>query len=437
MTRRAALFLLALSIVTVNLEAASRQRAVRHPSAVASLTALEWLKSESIAFDTTAARSGLDDLGALRKLVGDARIVSLGEATHGSREFFTMKHRVLEYLVEEMGFTVFAIEANLPEADRVDDYVMHGTGSAASALAGMYFWTWNTAEVLDMIEWMREYNLRRGDRPPVRFRGFDAQFYHYAIPRVEEYVGRVDAERVPAVRQMYDCLRPYGYPPDYQDLPRATRDVCAAALEQAMSELTARRDEYIARSSLVEYENHLRYARVIVQTESILSKRQRIRDEFMAENVEWLADVAHPGEKMVLWAHNYHVTKYPPRQMGEVLRRRFGTDMVVFGFSFLRGDFTARGQDGLRAQSIGGTPTDGWEQLFRQAGKPRFFLDLRDVRSPDAVRTLGEPRTLWLIGAVFFIDNIRQSHRWSIQPRKAFDVLIYIEETTASQLLPF
>lgn len=419
MSRRVALLLLTLSLVTVSLEAAS-------PSAV------EWLKSESIAFDTTAARSGLDDLGALRKIVGDARIVSLGEATHGTSEFFTMKHRILEYLVEEMGFTVFAIEANLPEADRVDDYVMNGTGSAATALAGMYFWTWRTAEVLDMIEWMREYNARRGDRPPVRFRGFDAQLYHYAIPRVEEYVGRIDAAGVPEVRRMYDCLRPYSNGRNYQKLKRAARDQCAASLEQAVSRLSSRRDQYIARSSRAEYENHLRYASVIVQAESILSQRLD-RDVFMAQNVTWLADVAHPGEKMVLWAHNFHVTKEPALRMGEVLHARFGSDMVVFGFSFLRGEFIALGRNGLRAQSVSGSRPGSWERFFQKAGKPRFLLDLRDVRSSAAAKTLTESRSLWLIGATW---NGEATDRWLIAPPKAFDVVIYIEDTTASHLLP-
>jgi erythromycin esterase len=233
---------------------------------------------------------------------------------------------------------------------------------------------------------------------------------------------------------MYDCLRPYNKGLNYPKLMRATRDKCAASLEQAVSRLSSRRDEYIARSSRAEYENHLRYATVIVQAESLLSQRPIPRDVFMAQNVSWLADVAHPGEKMVLWAHNYHVTKEPARRMGEVLHTRFGTDMVVFGFSFLRGEFIARGQNGLGTQSVSGSRPGGWERFFQKAGKPRFLLDLRDVRSPAAARTLAEWRSLWLIGAVW---NDGGKDRWPIAPPRAFDVVIYIEDTTASHLLPF
>jgi hypothetical protein len=95
---------------------------------------------------------------ALKQLIGNARIVSLGEATHGTREFFQLKHRMLEFLATEMGFTIFSIEANMPEAYRLNDYVLNGTGDPAELLRGMYFWTWNTEEVLEMIRWMRAFN---------------------------------------------------------------------------------------------------------------------------------------------------------------------------------------------------------------------------------------------------------------------------------------
>src|SRR5205085_3617532 len=130
----------------------------------------EWLKKHALPFDTEQAGTGFDDLRGLSAIVGNARIVSLGEATHGTHEFFAMKHRVLEYLVENLGFTVFAIEAALPECDAINDYVVDGAGDASTALAGQHFWTWNTDEVLDMIQWMRNYNLSRGSKPPVHFR---------------------------------------------------------------------------------------------------------------------------------------------------------------------------------------------------------------------------------------------------------------------------
>src|ERR1041384_7615428 len=110
-----------------------------------------WIRSSANPLKTVEARSGFDDMEPLRRVIGDARIVSLGEATHGTREFFQLKHRMLEFLATQMGFTIFSIEANMPEAYRLNDYVLNGTGDPAQLLRGIYFWTWNTEEVLDMI----------------------------------------------------------------------------------------------------------------------------------------------------------------------------------------------------------------------------------------------------------------------------------------------
>jgi erythromycin esterase len=398
------------------------------------LTPVEWLKASAAPFATTEARSGTSDLAPLHPIVGDARIVSLGEATHGSREFFTMKHRVLEFLVEEKGFTIFAIEANLPEADAIDDYVLHGIGDARTALRGIYFWTWNTTEVLYMIEWMREYNLRRGDRPPVRFRGFDPQYAHYAVARVEAYLARVDGARLSEYVSRYDCIRPYRQPQNYIGLSSTTKNACFASIGEALNRFSARRDEYVSRSSVEEYERYHRYATVVVQAESIWSNRGS-RDAYMAANVEWLGDVAHPGEKLVLWAHNAHVATHTGSAMGFSLRARYGRDMVVVGFDFDRGGFTSNGPTGLGPQYQPTGPATGWEAFFRQAGLPRFILDLRRPFAPQAAAYVGQFQRMWSIGSLWNPANIEASHRWNVRLDRTFDVMIYVETVTASELL--
>src|SRR5438046_7427383 len=136
----------------------------------------------------------------LKKVVGDARIVSLGEATHGTREFFQLKHRMLEFLATEMGFTIFSIEANMPEAYRLNDYVLNGTGDPAELLRGMYFWTWNTEEVLDMIRWMRAFNA--SGRGRVQFTGFDMQTHTVALDIVQQFLRRYDTSYVATVRDV-------------------------------------------------------------------------------------------------------------------------------------------------------------------------------------------------------------------------------------------
>src|SRR5436190_10469926 len=114
-----------------------------------------WATANAIPLSTTDPLKPVDDLACLHGLLRGARVVGLGEATHGTREFFLIKYRIVRFLVEREGFTVFAIEANLPEAAKINRYVLNGDGDPRAALAGLHFWTWDTYEVLDLIEWIR------------------------------------------------------------------------------------------------------------------------------------------------------------------------------------------------------------------------------------------------------------------------------------------
>jgi len=134
-------------------------------------------------------------------MIGKARVVALGEPTHGSREVFQMKHRLLEYLASELGFAVFAIEANGPESDRMNDFVLRGQGRPEDFLRGMYFWTWQTEEVAEMCRWMRRFN--ESGRGPLSFAGFDMQFSDTAMAEVVRFVGRVDPTRRDNVAATY------------------------------------------------------------------------------------------------------------------------------------------------------------------------------------------------------------------------------------------
>lgn len=113
---------------------------------------IEWIRKNAIPFETVEAGHDFEDLQPLKGLIGDARIVALGEPTHGSHEVFQMKHRLLEFLVEELGFSVFSIEANMPESFRLNEYVLGGQGDPSALIRGMYFWTWSTEEVREMVE---------------------------------------------------------------------------------------------------------------------------------------------------------------------------------------------------------------------------------------------------------------------------------------------
>jgi erythromycin esterase-like protein len=148
--------------------------------------AVAWVRQNSIPLKTVEAGNGFADMEALDKVVGEARIVALGEATHGTREFFQLKHRMVEYLATRKGFTIFSIEANMPEAYRLNKYVLAGDGDPKQLLKGMYFWTWNTEEVLDMILWMRDFN--KSGKGRIEFTGFDMQNPTVPIETVRDFL---------------------------------------------------------------------------------------------------------------------------------------------------------------------------------------------------------------------------------------------------------
>lgn len=152
---------------------------------------VEWIRANAVPLATVEAGHGFDDMMPIKRIVGDARVVALGEATHGTREFFQLKHRMIEFLSTQMGFTIFTIEANMPEAYKLNDYVLHGTGDPKLLLRGMYFWTWQTEEVLAMVEWMREFN--RSGRGHIEFTGFDMQTPTVAAEIVRKYIAEHSA----------------------------------------------------------------------------------------------------------------------------------------------------------------------------------------------------------------------------------------------------
>ena len=181
---------------------------------------VDWMRTHAVALQTPEAGRGFRDMQPLKQIVGNARIVALGEATHGTREFFQLKHRMLEFMASEMGFTIFSIEASMPEAYRLNDYVLNGNGDPAQLLKGMYFWTWDTQEVLAMIRWMREFNQSGKGR--IEFTGFDMQFPDVAMRTVHDFVAKNDSEYLASLQKASDLAREAGSPGNSQNFGVAT-----------------------------------------------------------------------------------------------------------------------------------------------------------------------------------------------------------------------
>lgn len=429
---------------------------IQQPSISAVSTAdnidIRALRQAAVPFRTAEAGGDYSDLAPLKQIVGNARIVSLGEGTHGTREFFQMKHRVLEYLVKEMGFTMFAIEATWAEANRVNDYVMNGTGDPAVLLSNLYFWTWNTQEVLAMIQWMREYNRTTTGRK-IGFYGFDMQFSRVTMNDVESYLQRVDPAMAERVAALYLPYRAYqdaiaSNTRNYADAPANERQQCRANVQTVHDLVHAQESNYVRASSQADYDRALRAARIVVQNEEMRANSGTAysiaRDRSMAENAAWLLQQGGQGAKIVLWAHNAHVansTQFGIEWMGYHLRKQFGSDMVIMGFSFGEGKFNAvesngTSYTGLKPLSTSFAADNSFEYQFRRLQLPRFFVDLRTFATTPDGRWMQEPRPLRSIGAVF-APSYEKNYFYSTTLPKEYDVMIYFGTTQASVLLPF
>ena len=394
-----------------------------------------WLDANVHPFDGTHLSLPHTDLEFFRDIVGDARVVSLGENTHGTRDFFEMKARILRFLVEEMGFNTFAIEATWPESRRLDHYVRTGKGDPRTLLSGLYFWTWNTASVLEMIEWMRSHNEAGGD---VGFHGFDMQHPGMALHNVREYVRAVDPENVDTVAEQLDCLTRHANGPDgwrtssrsYDIQVSSYHSACGAALNEVRHLLHANREKFAAVSGEGDFEVALQSLRVAFQYHLMEADNEN-RDEFMAENTVWISRQIGPEGRMVLWAHNSHVSTGPRRQ-GSFLRQAFGNDMVVVAFSHETGQFSGRdlwpdGVSGYGPHSLQPPVPGSFESRFATAAAPMFVLDLRNLdTSRSATYWLGERLLFRSIGCCLSPDY----GIWFNTPLiEWFDVIIHFEQT--------
>ncbi|MEU9862399.1 erythromycin esterase family protein [Streptomyces sp. NPDC047971] len=392
----------------------------------------------------------LDDLRPLDRMIGSARVLGIGEATHSSSEFFETKHRVFEHLVEKQGFRTFALEANWSTGLLIDDYVRFGTGDPRRILDDEFqnaYRFWNTEEYLDLITWMRQHNLRHPDHQ-VRFMGNDLG---YAGPnlfdKVTSYVARTHPRLLPRFEELYRASRPVGdvdaWMNGYLARPLEQRRSMAADVNRALALLERQKPGR-------DREAHtwtVQHARAIAQvgtemahdaeSASGVADAMLYRDRIMAENTVWWQRTT--GDRIVLSAHNNHVgyeTTKPdqyPRLQGAFLRDALGRDYVSMGASFGRGSFNAHdtGAPGepVRVFTVGRPGTDSAAETLDRVSPRPFYLDLR-ATTPAARDWLGVHRPAWLIGTAFPWEG----NQAPVRLTTAYDLLVHFPEVSAARL---
>ncbi|HTA43449.1 MAG TPA: erythromycin esterase family protein [Bryobacteraceae bacterium] len=404
------------------------------------------------------------DYDPLMRFIGDARFVLLGEASHGTHEFYRERARITKRLIREKGFTVVAVDADWPDAWRVNRYVQGQSldADATEALSGFErfpAWMWRNADVLDFIGWLRAHNdsLRPGAQTTGLY-GLDLYSLHASVEAVLNYLDKVDPSGAARARQSYACFENFGQDPQAYGFAAGlglSRN-CESEVVAQLIELQKRAAEYGRRDGRMAEDDFFyaqQNARLIKSAELYYRTMFRghisswnLRDDHMATTLEALVEhlALRNGEtKAVVWAHNSHLGDARATQMGvegernlgQLIRQQYGCESVVVGFSTYTGTVTAASNwDGPaeRKKVIPAMP-GSYEAMFHETGITPFLLIMpRGSHVTDALR---EPMLERAIGVIYRPETEFSSHYFHAHLSDQFDVIIHFDETRAVEPL--
>jgi len=404
-----------------------------------------------------------DDYDGLLDLVGNRRFVLIGEASHGTHEFYRERARITRRLIDECNFTAVAVEADWPDAYRVNRYVMGlshdpDAGSALSDFRRFPAWMWRNRDVLAFVEWMRARNdAHAHPATKARFYGLDLYSLRASIEAVIEYLDRVDPREAQRARERYGCFdhvgdegQAYGYALAYQGAIPCENEVVAQLVElRRRSDAYLRRDGWVAEDELFFAEQN---ACVVRDAEEYYQQMYRaevsswnLRDRHMAGTLDALVehlDRRLGRTRVVVWEHNSHVGDARATAMGDrgelnvgqLARQRYGHDCVLVGFSTYDGRVTAASDwgDPPERKHVRPALVGSYEALFHEVAQRRFWLATADPAVRDA---LEPPRLERAIGVIYRPQTERQSHYFEARLADQFDVVIHLDRTRALEPL--
>jgi erythromycin esterase-like protein len=400
--------------------------------------------------------AGDSDYDALLQCMADRQVVLIGEASHGTHEFYETRANLTRRLIVEEGFRVVALEADWPDALRVHRYT-HGDKSDASAEAALEDfkrfpqWMWRNSVVVEFVEWLRGWNHLHQDAQ-IGFYGMDLYSLHSSIAEVLRYLDDVDPDAARRARQRYSCFDHFVDPQTYGYAAGAgMAEPCEDEVVAQLMELRKRASEIMrhdGHEAGAEYFYAEQNARLIANAEryyrSMFQGRAaswNLRDEHMAGTIQSLLSHLDGGRtKIVVWAHNSHLGDARATEMsqrgelnvGQLMREKFGGDAFLLGFSTYAGSVTAADDWDAPAKRKQVRPgmAGSYEELFHATGIPRFWLDLAHAknRTPE---TLHGPLLERAIGVIYRPQTERCSHYFEAHLDEQFDALIHIDETRA------
>jgi erythromycin esterase-like protein len=393
----------------------------------------------------------VEKFGAYFDRFADAKVVLLGEASHGTSEFYKARSAITRRLIERHGFRIVAVEADWPDAARIDRHVRHHAHEPSSEEAFSRFptWMWRNIEMHDFVDWLRNHNEHLPAELRTEFRGLDIYSLGNSIAAVLAYLDRVDPAEAKAARQRYGCLTPW------QDDPasygRAALHLGKSPCEEGvLAELRAlldRRLTYIRRDGEAFFDA-AQNARVVQAAEYYYrlmyhSSREswNLRDRHMFDTLVRLLAARGGDAKAVVWAHNSHTGNAAATAMGwqgefnigESCRAAFGDSAVLIGFGTDRGTVAAASEwDGpMEIKNVVPARLDSYERVFRQAFVERSLTDWRSGQNSEVRKALTKPRLERAIGVVYRPETELLSHYFEAVLPDQFDAYVWFEQTGA------
>jgi erythromycin esterase-like protein len=388
--------------------------------------------------------------GARFDRFGGARVVLLGEATHGTSEFYRARAAITRRLVERHGFGIVALEADWPDAAQLDRWVRDRPAAAPAdgpAFARFPTWMWRNAEMCDFVVWLRAHNASLPPERRAAVRGLDIYSLGASIESVLGYLDANDPDAARAARRRYGCLTPWhAEPADYgRAVLFGAREPCEEAAVAQLRDLLEQRLRPAANDPEALFDA-TQNARVVRSAEQYYRLMYRsgpeswnLRDRHMFDTLRALLGRDGPEAKAVVWAHNSHIGNAAATAMGwqgefnigELCRTAFGEDAALVGFGTDRGTVAAATDWGgpVEIKRVRPALPGSHEALFRDSGLQRALLDLRGPR--DMRAALARPRLERAIGVVYRPDTERQSHYFEAVLPEQFDAFVWFAETAA------
>ena len=415
---------------------------------------IDWIQDQAFPILSVEPTDDMSDLEPLREIVGDARIVGLGEQTHGTHEFVTMKHRIIRFLVEEMGFTALALEDSWSGGLLADRYVVGGKGTRDDATRAFEFWTYRCDEFIDIVRWMRSHNLRADQ--PVHLVGIDNKAPHLAPSWFRTLLPYTGEPFDAAFLRDVDSRLPLKAPKLNSDDPEV-RAEGFAFLQSLVDEVFAVLPEIEDGLTPLERATIQHIPRAIAQVHDYAEIAEtelhdagwwvpavfNFRDACMAENTLWWLDQLGENSRIIVYAHNGHVVRgWPETQsvhLGEHLSNAYGEEYIAIGFSTCEGTCTAMnpeiGQVG--DLSLPGPSAGSYESVLCRTERADFFVDLRTLEPETAAfNWMNTPREFKAVGSLPDVVDGKVTSAYAIDCALPvlFDVLVHIEVTSPLSL---